>query len=815
MPELIRDVLYARMRMENRDGDGVMVFTSHAWSRLFETRGPHVRELILEFLSILRSGERDISTDGEFLGAPPSYTLIRDPVLRLCHRIMAHSIAGRSQALKKDLLGKRVMKEELLKRIWWHQEVVMRMRIYLRLCHHHLGLRVAFGRFRDAFSVETYIVDLFIRAPPDPYSAATQFRGVTDWYQDPRTYIYSLVVALVDLEDSTVTYTEVSYEFEEPSDIGSLGVMVYEYDRLPMHLPSPNYVPGPEHPTSLDYMPGPEHPPLLDSISNPVYPKFTPPKDDVLPAEEQPLPATDPEEDPADYPTDIYDEEEEESSRDDGDDEEEEDPALADSISPPLVHHTTSRISILAQAHVPFLFRAKVKRLLALPTLPPSPLTSYSSSLPHIPSPPLPASPTHPLGYRAAMIRLTAESPSTFHLLPQPIVLSHTRFEVYDCSSAPTARPTRGFRANYGFVGTPDVEIRCDPDREIGYGITDVWEDPYEIVEEIPATNVVELSQRMIDFVTTIRQDTDEICERLDDAQDDRLLMSGQLNSLCRDRRSHARTAKLMKSEARASCEAWAQSMDASDTARSETQMAALQSQQRPVKDLAHPYVPKEADSYDSVTGVRRQAPLAHECTYPDFIKCKPLYFKGTERVIELTRWFERMETMFRISNCIVENQIKYSTYTLLGSDLMWWNSRVKTVGHDVDYAMTWTNLKKKMIDKYCLRGEIKKSEVEMWNLNVKGTDVNNNQGNPAGNGNAPAKVYTVGYTGTNPDSNVVTGTFLLNNRYAIILFDIGTDRSFMSTAFSSQIDITPTTLDHYYDVELADGRIVELNTII
>ncbi|GKF42993.1 putative reverse transcriptase domain-containing protein, partial [Tanacetum coccineum] len=56
---------------------------------------------------------------------------------------------------------------------------------------------------------------------------------------------------------------------------------------------------------------------------------------------------------------------------------------------------------------------------------------------------------------------------------------------------------------------------------------------------------------------------------------------------------------------------------------------------------------------------------------------------------------------------------------------------------------------------------------------------------------------------------------FLLNNRYAYILFDTGADRSFVSTAFSSQIDITPSTLDHYYDVELADGRIIGLNTIL
>ncbi|GJS11157.1 putative reverse transcriptase domain-containing protein [Tanacetum coccineum] len=81
------------------------------------------------------------------------------------------------------------------------------------------------------------------------------------------------------------------------------------------------------------------------------------------------------------------------------------------------------------------------------------------------------------------------------------------------------------------------------------------------------------------------------------------------------------------------------------------------------------------------------------------------------------------METVFSISNCSVENPIKFSTCTLLGSALTWWNSHVRTVGHDVAYAMTWADLKKKMTDKYCPRGEIKKLEVELWNLKVKESD--------------------------------------------------------------------------------------------
>nr|GEZ78256.1 hypothetical protein [Tanacetum cinerariifolium] len=91
----------------------------------------------------------------------------------------------------------------------------------------------------------------------------------------------------------------------------------------------------------------------------------------------------------------------------------------------------------------------------------------------------------------------------------------------------------------------------------------------------------------------------------------------------------------------------------------------------------------------------------------------------------------------------------------------------------------------------------------------------NRNHGNRAGNENAVARAYAVGTAGTNPNSNVVTDTYLLNSRYASILFDTSADRSFISTAFSLLIDIIPTTLDYGYDVELADDRIIWVNTLI
>ncbi|GKD71666.1 hypothetical protein Tco_1325756, partial [Tanacetum coccineum] len=67
------------------------------------------------------------------------------------------------------------------------------------------------------------------------------------------------------------------------------------------------------------------------------------------------------------------------------------------------------------------------------------------------------------------------------------------------------------------------------------------------------------------------------------------------------------------------------------------------------------------------------------------------------------------METIFHISNCAVENQVKFVTCTLLGTALTWWNSHVKTVGHDAAYGMPWKTLMKMMTVKYCPRSEIKK----------------------------------------------------------------------------------------------------------
>ncbi|GJS15550.1 putative reverse transcriptase domain-containing protein [Tanacetum coccineum] len=129
-------------------------------------------------------------------------------------------------------------------------------------------------------------------------------------------------------------------------------------------------------------------------------------------------------------------------------------------------------------------------------------------------------------------------------------------------------------------------------------------------------------------------------------------------------------------------------------------------------------------NGYNSNGSGPRPAQTARECSYSEFLKCKPLDFKGTEGVVRLTRWFEKMESVFSISNCTAASQVKFATCTLQDDALTWWNSHVKTTTPEAAHAMPWATLKKMMTDKYCPRGEIKKIETEMWNLKVKGTDV-------------------------------------------------------------------------------------------
>ncbi|GKA45553.1 hypothetical protein Tco_0738349 [Tanacetum coccineum] len=100
--------------------------------------------------------------------------------------------------------------------------------------------------------------------------------------------------------------------------------------------------------------------------------------------------------------------------------------------------------------------------------------------------------------------------------------------------------------------------------------------------------------------------------------------------------------------------------------------------------------------------GIRRHVQLARVCSYLDIMKCQPLNFKGTKGVVGLSQWLKKMKSVFHISGCAVENQVKFATCTPLGAALTWWNGHVRTLGHDGAYTMTWGTFKKKLTDKYC-----------------------------------------------------------------------------------------------------------------
>ncbi|GJX20414.1 putative reverse transcriptase domain-containing protein [Tanacetum coccineum] len=117
-------------------------------------------------------------------------------------------------------------------------------------------------------------------------------------------------------------------------------------------------------------------------------------------------------------------------------------------------------------------------------------------------------------------------------------------------------------------------------------------------------------------------------------------------------------------------------------------------------------------------------APAVRECTFSGFMKCNPMVFHGHEGAIELSRWFEKTEIVFGISECTEARKVKFAAATLQGHALTWWNSQVATRGLEAVNQIGWTKMKRVMTEEFCPIEEIQRMEHELWNLKVKDFDI-------------------------------------------------------------------------------------------
>ncbi|GJS70280.1 putative reverse transcriptase domain-containing protein [Tanacetum coccineum] len=116
--------------------------------------------------------------------------------------------------------------------------------------------------------------------------------------------------------------------------------------------------------------------------------------------------------------------------------------------------------------------------------------------------------------------------------------------------------------------------------------------------------------------------------------------------------------------------------------------------------------------------------PEMHGCSYKTFMNGKPHSFKGTEGVVGLKRWFEKMEQVFEICKCAEDDKVKFAMCTFEGRALTWWNRNVQTLGLSNANQIPWSNVKAMMTTEYCPATEIQRMEQELWTLTLKGDDI-------------------------------------------------------------------------------------------
>ncbi|GJU44745.1 putative reverse transcriptase domain-containing protein [Tanacetum coccineum] len=281
----------------------------------------------------------------------------------------------------------------------------------------------------------------------------------------------------------------------------------------------------------------------------------------------------------------------------------------------------------------------------------------------HAAAPIPPTSPAYdhaPLGHKAAMIRMRDDIPEEDMPPLRRFVLAAPppRYDVAESSATAAARAPRG---QYDFVDTVEARqgLICSPghDAQTIARATDRAEDVRRKESE--------------DFYTQLHDawtDRKDISLEIDVVRDQRTAYKTELHEvrqayLSSEAQNRALLARLETLETHMIRMEWQRQRAEDDAVRQMMRTHVLE---------ARAQIDMVEDTDSSCGGPRRPVQPARVCSYTDFMKCQPLNFKGTEGVVGLSQWLEKMELVFHISGCAIDNQVKFATCTLLGAALTW-----------------------------------------------------------------------------------------------------------------------------------------------
>ncbi|GJY71288.1 putative reverse transcriptase domain-containing protein, partial [Tanacetum coccineum] len=409
--------------------------------------------------------------------------------------------------------------------------------------------------------------------------------------------------------------------------------------------------------------------------------------------------------------------------------------------------------------------------------------------------------------------RLARGKALSAHSSPPPVPSPFLPSSGYEVGESSTARPIGGRGVDYGFVSIVDAEARRQGISEVGYGIRDTWVDlrRRKSSEITPSTPWARGQQYWVTELAELHEhDTQDLYALLEDAQEE-------------DRVAHYETIQIVAEEAYASVR------------------------------LGSVIRIKLAVLFKLQTTVSRYMDSTSRLVWP----VGSVFERTDRRRKEQIGRGRSLRVMRRYEASVCDMQPELCS-TLRAAEISQpmrkeglANKRKADDSSRNNHGHQQQPFKRQNVAKVYNMGTGEKKSYggsfpkSSGNINVANTQKGNGanpKGNgcfecgaprhfqkdcpklknkDGGNGSAQGWVYAVGNAekkgnaSRDPDSNVVTGTFLLNNCYASILFDTSADRSFISSAFSSLINIVPTLLGNSYDVELADGKIVGVDTII